>query len=268
MKQLICVKWGNKYGPEYVNRLYAMARRHATGPMRLVCLTDDAQGLRPEIDAFALPELGCEHPQHTMGKWRKLVLWGGNIPALTGLEGPVLFVDLDTVIVGPIDAYFSHGDPERVYLARNWSKPLHRLGQTSVFRYPVGRNPQILDSFRASPQAIADRLRFEQHYITESVPGGIKFWPERWTRHFRLHCLPPFPLRYFMQAKLPGDARMVTFAGGPNPSDVQLGRWEDDQAAFPSRIEHVKESLRADRKLRQLRRFVLPVDWIEKHWVE
>ncbi len=268
MKQMICVKWGQKYGPEYVNRLYAMARRHTTGPLRFVCLTDDATGLRSEVDAFPLPDLGCDHPQRSMGKWRKLVLWGGNIPELTGLHGPVLFVDLDTVIVDNIDGYFTHGDPDQVYLARNWSKPLHRLGQTSVFRYPVGRNAQILENFRRDPQGIADRVRFEQHYITESVPGGIEFWPEDWTRHFRLHCLPPFPLRYFMPAHLPAKARIVTFAGGPNPSDVQLGRWEDDQPEFPTRLEHLRGTFKAEKPLRHLRRFVVPVDWIDRHWRE
>ena len=268
MKQMICVKWGQKYGPEYVNRLYAMAQRHTTGPLRFVCLTDDGAGLRPEVEVVALPELGCEHPKNSAGKWRKLVMWGGNMPALTGLTGPVLFVDLDTVIVRNIDSYFTHGDPDRVYLARNWSKPFHRLGQTSVFRFPIGANPQILENFRANPQGIADRVRFEQHYITESVPGGIQFWPESWTRHFRLHCLPPFPLRYFMPAHLPSKAKIVTFAGGPNPSDVQLGRWEDDQPAFPSRMDHLKATLKAPRAWRHLRRFVVPVGWIAQHWTE
>ena len=27
-RHVICMKWGRKYGPEYVNRLYAMVRRH------------------------------------------------------------------------------------------------------------------------------------------------------------------------------------------------------------------------------------------------
>ncbi len=268
MKQMICVKWGQKYGPEYANRMYAMARRHITGPFRMVVLTDDATGLRKEIDAFPLPDLGCDHPQHSMGKWRKLVLWGENIPALTGLSGPALFVDLDTVIVRNIDSYFSHGDPDRVYLARNWSKPLQRLGQTSVFRYPVGKNPQILEKFRADPQGIADKVRFEQHHVTASVPGGIQFWPEDWTRHFRLHCLPAFPLRYFMPARLPPKAKIVTFAGGPNPSDVQLGRWEDDQPEFPTRMDHLRGTFHTSRPWRHLRRFVVPVDWIEQHWKE
>ncbi|HEY1090992.1 MAG TPA: glycosyltransferase, partial [Burkholderiaceae bacterium] len=46
---ILCMKWGNKYGPEYVNRLYAMVRRHLRGEFRFVCLTDDANGVCPEV---------------------------------------------------------------------------------------------------------------------------------------------------------------------------------------------------------------------------
>ncbi|RZI92081.1 MAG: glycosyltransferase, partial [Rubrivivax sp.] len=48
-RNVICMKWGTKYGPEYVNRLYAMVRRHLTGDFRFVCLTDDPAGIRPEV---------------------------------------------------------------------------------------------------------------------------------------------------------------------------------------------------------------------------
>ena len=110
VKQLVCVKWGTMYGPEYVNRLYGMVSRHITPPFRLVCLTDDRTGIRPEVECFDLPELGVPHPQRTMGKWRKQILWGRSVP---GLEGVALFVDLDSVIVGPLDDYFEHRRPGR-----------------------------------------------------------------------------------------------------------------------------------------------------------
>jgi hypothetical protein len=270
MKQVVVVKWGRKFGPDYVNRMYGMVARHITGPFKLACLTDDAQGLRAEVEAHPLPELGCEWPRNSIGKWRKLVLWGESLP---GLSGPTLFIDLDSVIVDNIDGYFEYGRPEDVILARNWAKPLHRLGQTSVFRFPVGRYPQILAAFRENPQAVADRCHFEQHYITEAVPGGIKLWPERWTRHFRLHCLPPFPLRYFMQARLPKGAKIVTFPGGPNPSEVIDGRWFEEQTQRPSRWQHVlntfRPALRIERSAhRHLTRFVLPVSWLQKNWAE
>jgi hypothetical protein len=269
MKNVVCVKWGTLYGPEYVNRLYGMLARHLTPPFRLVCLSDSSQGLRPEVEYFELPELGCAHPVGTMGKWRKQILWGRNVPGLTGVA---LFIDLDSVIVGSLDGYFSHGAPDDVILARNWARPTQRLGQTSVFRYPVGANAHLLDNFRADPQGIAERYQFEQHYVTHAVTGGIKFWPEDWTQHFRLHCLAPFPLRYFKVARLPPKARIVTFPGGPNPDDVMVGRWNRKAPPNRSRWDHVMATFGNERvdksRWRHLQRYVLPVPWIAQHWRE
>jgi len=45
---VLCMKWGTKYGPEYVNRLYGMVRRHLKGDFRFVCLTDRSDGVRPD----------------------------------------------------------------------------------------------------------------------------------------------------------------------------------------------------------------------------
>lgn len=269
MKQVVCVKWGHKYGPEYVNRLQGMLRRHLSPPFRLVCLTDRRDGIDAAVECVDLPELGCPHPVNTMGKWRKVVLWGREVP---GLSGVALFIDLDSVIVDRIDPYFEHGQPGDVILARNWAQPLKRLGQTSVFRYPVGANPHILDDFRADPQGIADRFHFEQHYMTHAVKGGIQFWPEGWTRHFRLHCLPPFPLRYFQAAKLPAGSRIVTFPGGPNPDDVMVGRWNDKVPPMRTPWQHLMATFngpRVDRsRWRHVQRYVRPVPWIEQYWRE
>ncbi len=270
MKQVICVKWGTAYGADYVNRLYGMLRRHVTGDFRLVCLTDNKEGIRPEVDAYDLPELGCEWPKKSMGKWRKLVMWGSDLGPTTGLSGPVLFIDLDSVIVDNIDGYFTHANPEDVVLARNWAKPMQKLGQTSVFRFPVGKYPHIIEQFRADPQGVADRHGFEQHFVTASVPGGIKFWPPMWTRHFRLHCLPPFPLRYFMSAKLPKGAKIVTFPGGPNPSDVMVGRWTQDEPAHETPWEHFKGTFGkgVTNRWRHLTRYVRPTPWLAHYWKE
>ncbi len=268
-KQVICVKWGTGYGPEYVNRLYGMVRRNVTGPLRFICLTDDCKGVRPEVDCMDLPELGVPHPQNTIGKWKKVVLWGRD---LHGLSGPTLYIDLDSVVVDNLDGYFSYGSPDDVILARNWTKPLQRLGQTSVFRFPIGKNGHILENFRANPQAIADRFRFEQHYITNSVTGGIKLWPERWTKHFRLHCLPVFPLRLFKVPRVPRGTKIVTFPGGPNPDDVELGRWSRKAPAHRSAWEHVHAAFGPDRlhksRWEHLRCYVLPCPWITENWRE
>ena len=44
-KNVICIKWGTKFGPEYVNRLYKMVQKNLSLPHRFVCFTDSAEGL-------------------------------------------------------------------------------------------------------------------------------------------------------------------------------------------------------------------------------
>ena len=42
---IICLKHGNKYGPEYVNTLESMVRRNCTMSFEFVCFTDDPKGI-------------------------------------------------------------------------------------------------------------------------------------------------------------------------------------------------------------------------------
>ncbi len=267
--QIVCVKWGTRYGPEFVNRLWAMVERNTSRPVRFLCLTDDREGIRSEVECLDLPPLPCDHPKGTPGKWRKLVLWSRD---LHGIQGPLLFIDLDTVVVDSLDGYFTHGDPHDVILARNWARPGTKLGQTSVFRFFVGENPQILDDFCRDPQGVADRHHFEQHYVTASAKGGIRFWPWRWTRHFRLHCLPRFPLRYFVPPRLPKGAKIVTFPGGPDPGYVGEGRWDAKSRPYVGRLEHIAAAFGPKRTTpgpwKHLKRYVRPSDWISAHWRE
>ncbi|MCC2663826.1 MAG: glycosyl transferase, partial [Geminicoccaceae bacterium] len=37
MATVLCMKWGQRYGPDYVNRLHGMLQRHLTVGHRLVC---------------------------------------------------------------------------------------------------------------------------------------------------------------------------------------------------------------------------------------
>ena len=58
-RHIICMKWGTKYGPEYVDRLYAMVRRNLSGDFRFICLTDDSRGIRSEVECFPIPRWIC-----------------------------------------------------------------------------------------------------------------------------------------------------------------------------------------------------------------
>jgi hypothetical protein len=88
-------------------------------------------------------------------------------------------------------------------VARNPSNPLEKLGQTSVYRFPVGKLLPLLERFAKSPLEIAEQYKYEQRYVTRNAPGGVKFWPKSWVLHFRQQCRRTFPFNYFKVSKLP-----------------------------------------------------------------
>ncbi|MCG7493332.1 glycosyl transferase [Thalassobius sp. Cn5-15] len=261
-KQIVCINWGTKYGAPYVNRLYKMVEANITPPFRFVCFTDNSDDFLPEIDCFDLPPMPGFMPKNTLGKWPKSRLWA---PELGDLKGAFLFIDLDVVITGSLDSFFEYGDPDDVVLARNAAKPLHRLGQTSIYRMPVGALAPLQQIFANDPQAVADKYRFEQHFVTKNAPNGIKFWPRTWVQHFRIQCIPRFPLNYFTAPKVPRDCRVVIFAGSLNPPDAMVGQYKETLPHLPRRA-HIKRAFSMKRPLRALRQFYFPAKWVSDIW--
>lgn len=270
VKQVICISWGTKYGAPFINRLYASVKRNITPPFTFTCFTDSREGLNPEILCEDLPPLGIENmPTGTMGIWQKSRLWG---ESLGSLRGPVLFLDLDLVITGSLDDFFTIGKADDIVLARNQTTPFERLGQTSVFRFPVGKLVPIQEKFRANPQAIADQYNFEQRYVTRNAPGGIKFFPRRHVLHFKQDCRWPFPLNYFLAPSLPSNARIVLFPRGFHPEKAAQGIFSfNTEALSPlSHLMAVFDKKKRPRKSawKHLRHFILPTPWINDHWRE
>ena len=266
-KLVLCMKWGTRYGPEYVNVMYGMISRNLSGPFRLVCFTEDTNGIRPEVECLPLPELGVEVPKEAPGKWPKQALWARD---LFGLQGIALFLDLDSVIVDSIDPYFDFGNPDDVVTARNWVKPWLKMSQTSVFRFQIGSHSYMLENLQKDPQLMV-KYQFEQNYVSSAIRGGVKFWPGRWTKHFGLHCMGPWPLRYFRAPVQPEGARIVTFPGSPKPPAAAKGTWRLNAVAR-SPGEQFRWSL-SDQKgdqsiIKCLKRYVQPTDWVSENWTE
>jgi len=229
------MKWGRRYGATYVNRLCTMVARHLSLPHRFLCLTDDPDGIRPEVECRPLPAIAlADAPAHS--GWRKLSCLS---PELDDLDGPVLFLDLDLVIVAGIDALFAH--PGAFCIIENWTQPGRGVGNSSVFRYQAGAHRSVFDAFCADPARIIHGYPNEQTYLTRAV-GEATFWPHSWCRSFKHDCLPARPLRAFKAARIPADARIIVFHGEPKPPDAARGLWP--------------------KSLTGLR----PVSWIDEYW--
>ena len=46
---VVCVKYGTKYGADYVNKLFWGVKKHLSLEHTFTCFTEDSQGLDPEI---------------------------------------------------------------------------------------------------------------------------------------------------------------------------------------------------------------------------
>jgi hypothetical protein len=234
------MKWGTKYGPEYVNRLYAMVRRHLRGDFRFVCLTDRRDGVRSEVQCLPIPPLALPEGIPERG-WTKLTTFSAD---LHGLSGTALFLDLDVVIVDDITPFFEQ--PGRFVIIHDWKRPWRVTGNSSVYRFEIGAHPDVLERFRREHASIRARLRNEQAWLSEYMQqqGVLTYWPREWCASWKYHCVPSWPLNYVMPPSMPSGARILVFHGVINPPDALAGR-----------------STHAWRRAR-------PAPWLAQHWVE
>jgi hypothetical protein len=239
---VVCMKWGTRYGVDYVNRLSSMLHRNTARPLRLICFTDDPKGVEDRVETTPLPAINIPVRVQWL-PWRKLSLW--QYPLLD-LEGDVLFTDLDVVITGSIDDFFDFA-PGHYCVAQNWTEPGSRVGNTTIYRFPAGKMAFIYNDFVAEPEAILAKHRIEQQYIS-AVATDMVFWPKEWCLSFKHSLLPRWPLNFLIPPKLPAGTKLVAFTGKPDPDEAADGRWPVDQA------------------WKRLYKHVRPTPWINENW--
>ena len=245
-RHVLCMKWGTKYGPEYVNRLYGMVRRHLSGSFNFVCLTDDATGIRPEVQCLPIPPLNLHlKPGQRDGAWKKLTTFDAD---LHGLRGTALFLDVDVVIVGSLDAFFEYpGDFLIIHdYPRFWRFGKRITGNSSVYRFQLGAHADVLEYFRTHMEEVQANNRNEQTFLSRYLhkQGKLAYWPTGWCPSFKYHGIPTWPLNYWREPCVPEGARIMIFHGECNPPDALAGR--------------------RNKRLG----FIRPARWVAQHWRE
>ncbi len=231
---VVCMKWGKLYGPDYVNHLRTGVARHLARPHRFVCFTDDASGLSADVQALPLPELGLPAGQRDR-RWQKLAVFRERLSDLTG---PTLFLDLDLVVVDALDPFFDL--PGRFFIIRDddlfrrrplrklnaeRDRFLHSVGNSSVFRFEIGAHRYILDAYVADPVAAAANYDISQQFQSAQLAahGDLHYWPSDWCVSFKNACVPRYLRSYANNPSVPDGARIVVFAGEPKMSEVLAG---------------------------------------------
>ena len=242
-RHVICMKWGTKYSPDYVNRLYAMVRRNLLGDFRFVCLTDDAAGIRSEVECLPIPPLALPPGLPERG-WTKLAIFSPDLHRIYGLSGTALFLDVDVVITGPLDEFFTH--PGGFLIIHDYKRPWRITGNSSVYRFVLNEHADVLAYFRTHFAEVRAAFRNEQAYLSDFMHrrGLLRYWPAAWCPSFKYQSIPPWPTNYWRAPVLPADARVVVFHGECNPPDALAGR--------------------RNRRFR----FIKPARWVAEYWRE
>lgn len=219
---VLSMKWGKLYPADYVNVLYNACRKNISGDFRFVCLTDDASGLRPEVESHPIPDLGLTTSMWRSGAWAKLGVFERD---LYGLRGRALFIDLDMVICGSLDPFFEHPSAFLTTdMGEGWrpgprgSKP--REAGTCIFAFNLGQEAQIIDRFVADREAAVREHVIEQKWVGATA-SAMDYWPDDWVISFKRHLRQPIGLDLFLgPAAPPPTARVLAFHGTPRPIDL------------------------------------------------
>lgn len=194
--KFVTVRWGDKYGPEYVYALQAGIQRYYSLPHEFVCITSQslpAVNCIPEMDPWP-------------GWWQKVSAFR--------LDGPFCLIDLDMVIVGSIDWLADYAECDLAAIL-NWGVNgggcLYSDEIAGAVVVSNGRNPQVAD---AMSDAVIRRLdpHGDQTFLTEQFRGRITYMPQERICSYKRHVRDT--------GRIPDAASIVAFHGSPRPHEV------------------------------------------------
>lgn len=199
MVTIACVlKSGGDYTVGYVDALWKAVVKNSAYPINLVCLSN----IKGEHQDIALKD-------NLPGWWSKIELFK--------LKGPVVYLDLDTVIVGSIDPLIELAclcGEDEFFMLRALNPKRKRASGVMIWN---GDWSWIHSEFK---DKYIERIRWDQKYIElklarrEIKAKSIQDYITG-IYSYKLHCKP----------KPPEDARIILFHGRPRPHEVNWLGW-------------------------------------------
>lgn len=179
-KAYVCLKVGDKYSADYVNKLYSMVKQwdhNYTGPF--FCYTEDARGINSDIQILPIPDKNAYEKW-----WFKLPLLVE--PTLSVYDKKILF-DLDVVIHGSLD-FIDNIDATKLTICKAFWKSEKLLDDLREFNtlynssIMIWRNAQyVFDYFERNEDKYmlkykgVDRFLHHEKIDVDTIPEGIVY---------------------------------------------------------------------------------------------
>lgn len=225
MISIVTFKWrkpGYKtvYTAQHVNTLYSMVARHYSSPFRFICITDDAEGIMPEVECFPLWDdfkslRNPTFPAFGPNCYPRLPAFSKDFAQIAGER--LVCLDLDALIVADPSPLWHRCEDFVIY---EHGRGGHYNG--SMWLMSAGCRSQVWDDFdpETSPQIAskAGARGTDQGWIWYRLGKGEAVWTAK-------DGVYSYRTDLAMGAKpLPADARIVFFWGWPKPWDKDAQR--------------------------------------------
>ena len=178
MINIICLKWGDKYDHEWVNRLYLMVKNRCSVPFNFYCVTENPHKLHEEVNVIALP---LQYELETF--WWKLWLFSEEFP----LKGKNLFFDLDTVIQNDIKDLCEYNPKDKIcILEAKWRENIRKLDpdksatNSSVMLWDSKYNNAVWSKFILDSDKYMLTYPGNDDFMESVTEGNIGKLPHKW----------------------------------------------------------------------------------------
>jgi len=221
---VLCLKHGTKYSADYVNKLYNMVERNCTLNYEFVCLTDDSRDINKNIKIITLPK-------ELSGWWCKPYMFSDDL----GLNGTILYMDLDVVIASNIDHLFTYY-PNDWCIIRDFTRKMRPSWQkynSSVIKFNSGQLSQYWNKFKKSHKDIERKFFGDQDWLYDAThkDNPARLFPDNWIMSWKWEIrsdrvLRPGTrgsrkLRTIEHVVPPQGCCITVFHGDPNPEHCE-----------------------------------------------
>lgn len=197
--------WGNKYSPDYVEKLASGVKRNLRQQFRFRVFT---------------PQDEDEHLIKIPGCFARLRMFDPEWQEMNDITGRLVCMDLDMVITGPLDDLFDRPEPFTILQGANASNPCPYNGSLMMLR--AGAHPEVWSDFSVEAATAAPYYEFpdDQGWMAHKVPNsaGWTCGPNSGVYAFRKRNWP-------QSDRLPPGARIVAFPGHRDPSQFSKLDW-------------------------------------------
>ena len=217
MYNFACVCYGDKYPPEYVQKLYNMVERNTTIDYKFYCFTDLVK-IHKQVEGNIIFQ---KFPEDDLnGWWNKMQLFHTNSP----LEGTTLYMDLDVCITDNIDCFFTY-KPDMNFVGMNDFNPATKGWNSSIMKF---KNNAMHDSlwlkFMKDRPNLLRRFPGDQNLISDFIKGapGCDSFPDSWTQSYKWYDRKGNRYsRQDMTYEHNGESLVTVFHGQPNPHESE-----------------------------------------------